>query len=181
MKKNIYGIVLVLIFVPTLIQALDQLLPMLGIYATPGALLGKLFSGGVLSVLSTLGFPPYANGSAIGPFHVGGGPVALALNIVAVLLAGRRLVLPTNAGGNILAPTFERPQEWVAWIALVLLLIALFQKTTGLPFVAQLDRFVYLITFDKVKGADHLGAILLAFTFWWTEVRNLARAVAQAG
>ncbi|NPU95220.1 MAG: hypothetical protein HPY82_25250 [Gammaproteobacteria bacterium] len=185
MKKNLYATVLVLIFAPTLVQLLDQLLPMLGIYTTPGTLLGKLFSGGgwarrVLAMLTTLGFPPYANGSAVGPFHAGG-TIALVLNALAVALAGRRLFLPANLGGNVLAPTFEKPQVVVAWVALVLLAIALVQKWVALPLVPALGDFIQLVTFEKVKGVAHLGGVLLAFTFWWTEIRNLARAVVQAG
>ena len=184
MKKNLYATVLVLIFAPTLVQLLDQLLPMLGIYTTPGLLLGKLFSGGwgrhVLAMLTTLGFPPYANGSAVGPFHAGG-TIALVLNALAVALAGRRLFLPAHLGGNVLAPTFEKPQVVVAWVALVLLAIALVQKWVALPLVPALGDFIQLVTFEKVRGVAHLGGVLLAFTFWWTEIRNLAKAVVQAG
>ena len=185
MKKQLYGLILILVFVPTLVQLLDQLLHLLGIYTTPGALLGKLSGAGwlgnkILAMLTVLGFPPHANGTAVGPFHGGGGTLVLALNAVAVALAGRRLLLSPPLGGNVPAPTFEKAQTLLAWIALGLLVLALLQKTVGLP-VAPLDRVISQITFGKVHGADHLGAILLAFTFWWTEIRNLARAVAQAG
>ncbi|HVK99527.1 MAG TPA: hypothetical protein VM553_06945 [Dongiaceae bacterium] len=184
MKKNLYGLVLVLIFVPTLIQVLDQLLPTLGITTTPGALLGRLFRGDgwsrrLLGMLTTLGFPPFARGSAVGPIHAAINNVTLVLNCLAVVLAGRRLLLPASAGGNVLPPTFEKPQLWVAGIAVVLLAIALLQRWMSVPGMKGLDEFVYLVTFDKVHGADQLGGILLAFAFWWTEIRNLVVALAK--
>lgn len=185
MNRSLYGVILALVFAPTLVQLLDQLLHLMGIYSTPGALLGKLSGAGwlgrkLLAGLTVLGFPPHASGSAVGPFHVGGGALVLALNAVAVALAGRRLFLNPPWGGNVPAPTFENPQAVVAWIALGFLLLALLQKMAGLA-IAPLDRFILQISFGKVGGADHLGAILLAFSFWWTEIRNLGRAVAQAG
>lgn len=187
MKKNLYATVLILIFAPTLVQVLDQVLPLLGMHATPGALIGRLFRDGgawgreLLQWLTLLGFPPYASGSALGPFQPGGGPWVLMLNGVAVLLAGRRLLLPPQWSGNVLAPTFEKNQQWVAAIALVLLLVALLDSLLRLSLVASLDRLIHQISFNRLNGAGHLGAVLLAFTFWWTELRNLGRALAQAG
>ena len=186
MKKTVYGVVLVLIFVPTLLQLLDQLLHLANLYATPGALLGQLSGTGwlgrkILLVLTTLGFPPHGAGSATGPFHAGNGIHVLLLNALAVVLAARRLFLSPPWGANIPAPTFEKPQLILAWVALSALVLAIVQQTLSPPLLPELGRAIEQISFRRVHGLRHLGAILLAFTFWWTEIRTLARGLSQAG
>jgi hypothetical protein len=65
----------------------------------------------------------------------------------------------------------------VALSALILLLIALIAVVLPLPFLGELESLIRLITFREVDSVGRLGAILLAVAFWWTELRNLLRAM----
>ena len=180
MKAKSYWLLLILILLPTLIQVVDQILLMAGIRFTPGSLL-KLLQGvdwlrWLARMLTVLGFPPSANGSAVAPLYAGVNQVTLGFNLFAVVLIIGRMVKSGKAG---LAPpdTFGTLEYAVALTALILLLTALIAVVLPLPFLGELESLIRLITFREVHSVGRLGAILLAVAFWWTELRNLLRAM----
>lgn len=180
MKAKTYWLLLILILLPTLIQVVDQIVLMAGIRFTPGSLL-KLLQGvdwlrWLARMLTVLGFPPSANGSAVAPLYAGVNHVTLGFNLFAVVLIIGRMVKSGKAG---LAPpdTFGTLEYAVALAALALLVIALVAVLLPLPFLRELESLIRLITFREVHSVARLGAILLAAAFWWTELRTLLKAL----